>query len=84
MIFQVLIGRPCLGSLVHLRTAAAKDQHSLWFNIARSRHPNTGKREGMKAAWATRTCLRSSPKDLRLMVQNVGGGIQEKKVRTEE
>jgi hypothetical protein len=70
MTFQVLPGRLCLGSLVHRRTAAAKDQHSLWVNIVRSQRLNTSKRrEGTKAAWATQTCLGSPPKGPKLVEQ---------------
>ena len=84
MIFQVLLGRLCLGSVASRRTVAAKDQHCPWVkrtvaakdrhcprvNRARSRCPNTSRREGTKAAWgATQTWPPSPRKDPRLVAQ---------------
>uniref|UniRef100_A0A453EN36 Uncharacterized protein n=1 Tax=Aegilops tauschii subsp. strangulata TaxID=200361 RepID=A0A453EN36_AEGTS len=81
---EVLLGRLCLGSVASRRTVAAKDQHCPWVkrtvaakdqhcprvNRARSRCPNTSRREGTKAAWgATQTWPPSPQKDPRLVAQ---------------
>ena len=54
---QVPLGRLSLSSLVHQRTGAAKAQPVHWANGAQSRLPNTSRRERMKAAWGTQTCM---------------------------
>ena len=61
-----VLRRPCLGSLVHQRTAVAKVQRFHWAKGAQSRHPNTRGRERMKAAWGTQMYQARPHKDLKL------------------